>query len=224
MSRRWLILLPALVSLSAAPAPIDSNGPATHPTTRPSLAPRPRQSAPASAVVAPVPPMPRDYSIFNYRSLFMRGRVPAAGRDAGRSRESSSSSDRTVDGFRTPEEAFIFNGVTQTDEGAEAFIENLSTKKVSLVRVGQSIATGKITGISIHTLQYTAGGKSIRIEIGQNLAGVVAEPSTAVSATSATQPADAPPGTPGASPPIPGGTEDILERLRKRREAELGGK
>ncbi len=170
-----------------------------------------------------VPPMPRDYSIFNYRSLFMRGRVPAAGRDSSRSRESSSS-DRTFDGFKTPEEAFVFNGVTQTDEGAEAFIENLSTKKVSLVRVGQSIATGKITGISIHTLQYTAGGKSIRIEIGQNLAGVVAEPSTAVSTASTTQPADAPAGMPGASPPIPGGTDDILERMRKRREAELGGK
>ncbi len=203
--------------------PTDLADPATRPTTRPSTDLASRHPAQASNVVAVVPSMPRDYSIFNFRSLFMRGRVPAAGRDAGSARESSSF-NRTGNGFKTPEEEFVFNGVTQTDEGAEAFIESLSTKKVSLVRVGQSIATGKITGISIHTLQYTTGGRAIRIEIGQNLAGLVAEPSIAASSSPTTQPGPSPSGTPGAAGPLPGGTDDILERMRKRREQELGGK
>lgn len=219
MKKPRLILLPVLVSLSAAAASVDPGAPSTRPTTRPSAIST-LPEAPISFATAPAPPMPHDYSIFNSRSLFMKGRISSAGPNADPGTQPSNNAGNQ---FKTPEEAFVFNGVTQTDEGALAFIENLATNKVLLVRVGQPIATGKITGISIHTLQYTAGGKSMRIEIGQNLAGIFAEAATRPSSSPTTQPVAAP-GVFGAPAPIAGGTDEVLERMRKRREQELKGK
>ncbi len=179
----------------------------TRPATRPIAAPSARR-------------LPRSFVILEQRSIFIKGRGPLGGGPSTAGGRATAGAP--AGGFRTPEEALVFNGVTQTADGAVAFVENLTTGKVMIVRAGQAIATGKVRAIRYNALEYTAGRKLIRIEIGQNLAGVVVAPSSQPSTQPTGQPTTGPTTAPAA--PVPGSVDDVLERMRKRREQELGGK
>lgn len=144
-------------------------------------------------------PMPSQFDVLLNRSIFVKGHPPASPRPP---------TSRPV--HQPLEAVLVFNGVTQVGAQRTAFIENRSTGQVSLVRVNDDIAQGKIIGISLDSLQYESNGKVTRISIGDNFQGTPArEPTSRPSGT--TNPATA------ASPEM----QSVLERLRQRRMKEL---
>jgi len=86
----------------------------------------------------------------------------------------------------------------QTDERFVAFLEDLSSKQVIQATVGDAISHGRITSVDLDSIEYEATGKSLRVQVGQNLMGQVVAP------TPTSQPAA--PGPPGnGRPPRPPG-------------------
>jgi hypothetical protein len=194
--------------------------------------------------------MPASYAIFNSRSLFMKGRVRSQGdREPQRASSNSGPSAYTSDFGKAPADVLVFDGVTfaldpNISSGqALAFVENMVTTKVITAQIGDTLAGGKVTAITLDELDVNFNGRVSRIEIGHNLnGGVPDQPVYSSSPAPTTGPSRAvagggpgggdggsvPGGGPAVAPP-PGSTEtgasedDILAKMRKRREAELNG-
>jgi hypothetical protein len=209
---------------TSAPTTLATTGPATGPTTgfaRPRFDARDSRfsrSAPPAPVarVVPIPkPLPVDYAVLNSRSFFVHGRIiepPTIddnGEDPTRGRPPGPSRSR-------PEKNLLFNGSTRADGDWMALIEDTAAAKIIKVNVGDKLAQGTVSAITLTTLDYDAAGKTVRISLGQNLDGEAIAGST-------TRPSEAGP-TSGPSAPGGSGPLDILERMRQKRAAELGGK
>jgi hypothetical protein len=126
-----------------------------------------------------------------------------------------------------PEESLVFDGVTQADAHIVAFVEDRNSMEMHQLKVGDLVARGKVTALTLDTLDYAAGDRVVHVAIGQNLLGVrMAEPSgdTAPTAAPTTAPAANPavPGAPGGAPPS-GAPETVEDRMRRRRQQELQG-
>ena len=174
------------------------------------------------------------YAVLRTRSIFVKGNQAIAS-DANPARAGFAPSGPLVG---QPEEKLVFNGVIMVSDEANAMIEDTGAGKTSLVRAGDSISVGKVSAITFDELTYEASGKSHEITIGQNLAGNTPSqssysaptPSPAPAATPAGGPPGAAPaagaGAPGAQPAAaPGGgssPEEILARLKAKRNQELG--
>jgi hypothetical protein len=114
----------------------------------------------------------------------------------------------------SPENVMVFNGASNANGQMVAFIENTSLNSIARFQVGDSVATGKITAITLDQLDYSVNGRVTHVLIGQNLFGV----DTQVLTTQAVV------GNSGAATSGPaGGADSVLERLRLRRLKELGG-
>lgn len=118
----------------------------------------------------------------------------------------------------------VFNGATNADGKMVAFIENSGMNQIARYHVGDAVGqgtTGRITAITLDSLDYTRGTQVTHVYLGQNLNGVnvqiittqpVAEVSTA-GAPSTSQPSS----SSGES----AGLSDIERRMRERRMKEL---
>ena len=106
----------------------------------------------------------------------------------------------------------VLTGVSLADFGRVAFLEDEGANTVDQVKIGDSIAAGKITGISLDSLDYRdSTGRTIRVAVGFNLAGGDvwgASSSTSSSSGASTQPSRVGPRAPGES------MEDYLKRRR----------
>ena len=71
------------------------------------------------------------------------------------------------------EESFVFKGVMQNGDRFTAFLEDVSTKKVIEAAAGDAIAHGRIKNVDLDSIEYEATGKSLRVQVGQNLMGQV---------------------------------------------------
>ena len=95
-----------------------------------------------------------------------------------------------------------------------------------MVQVGDAIARGRIAAITLDTLDYAADNKVVHVQAGQNLRGESAAPAasgTVASTGSTTAPSTGGPGDASAAGSAgSGGSNDMAERLRRRRQAELG--
>ncbi len=207
-------------------------------------------------VIPPTKPLAHEYDVLLRRSLFLKGLPPAPVSYVPR--DTSTPADEAAGEVRRQQAALVFEGVTSVAGQPTAFVEDQTTQRIYLLKVGDSIASGKITGITLDTLDYTAGGGTITITIGNNFRG-----DAAVVSTASPTPVNSAPAGPDASsgggssgggasggatpaiatsgggaaggPPAGGGPAiggaassdpnvgDILERLRRRRLAELGG-
>lgn len=73
-----------------------------------------------------------------------------------------------------PEESyFTLRGITKESNGYVSFIEDSRTMGITRLRKGDSIAEGRITGITLDYLYYENEGKTEKVEIGMNLEGQV---------------------------------------------------
>ena len=228
--KRWMmsmVLMGGGVAMSAAGDP--TTQPATRPATADAVAPdarsaysngrqsrrggdnRDRRSSESSAptsrpgeqLISSSGPMPQDFEILNYRNIFYKGHLP-----------SPDVANRPAAASITPyslETVLMFNGVTITDGKPTAFLENTDQGTVMQVHVGDTVAHGKIVAIALDNLQYQLNGQAqpTHVQIGQNLAG-----SNSWGTMASTQPSS----TGSAS------TDAVLEKLRQKRAAELGGK
>ncbi len=106
----------------------------------------------------------------------------------------------------------VLTGVSLSDYGRVAFLEDQGGNSVTQVVFGQKIAAGKIINITLDSLDYQdAAGRTIRVNVGFNLAGgdvwgVTGSQST--SSSSSTMPSRTGPRAPGES------MEDYLKRRR----------
>jgi hypothetical protein len=97
--------------------------------------------------------LPPEYAILNTRNLFGPPHAAPAG-PAG------------------PEAGFVFKGVIQSGSAYTAFIEQVNSKQVMQLSVGDPIARGKIKSIDLDGIEYAVGADSHRITVGQNLMGM----------------------------------------------------
>jgi len=233
---------------STNPAPpstasIAATGPATRPIASAAAPPAAGggtgpQSFSGSPGYGSAPPiLPHEYFVLAVRSIFQKGSHVTRGFDSPtRSGLSSSSSSTpsavpaTATASVAPEESLVFEGAMETGNQFLAFVEDRNVGKMLMLQSGQSIARGKITAITLNTLDYVSDGAVLHVQIGQNLRGEApTSPSdSTVSTGSAATPSS---GTTsgdnsaaGAGGSTANGGNDILERLRRRRQQELQGK
>ena len=97
------------------------------------------------------------------------------------------------------EDSFVFKGVMQSDDRFTAFLQDMSTKQVVQLAAGDAVAHGRIKTVDLDSIEYETTGKSLRVEVGQNLMGQVVPP------TPTSQPAAPPPSGDAAQagPPEP---------------------
>lgn len=152
----------------------------------------------------PIPspqPITGDYLTLMERSIFFKGRfVPSD--DPGRFNSGPAT---------PPEKVLVFDGATRTDHLYAAFLEDTESQNVNTIHVGDKIAQGQITRITLDEMDYQAGGRVMHLAIGQNLAG---EQIYGADALAATEP----------SIDLSGPDADILRKMMLRRQQELGGK
>jgi hypothetical protein len=170
-------------------------------------------------------PFSNAYYVLLHRSIFIRGRqavidpgTPGNGPvypTIGPPTTDPTQPTTTVASW-SPENVMVFNGSSNANGQMVAFIENTSLNSIARFQVGDSVATGKITGITLDQLDYLVSGRVTHVMLGQNLFGVDMQVLTTQPVTGGTGPTTSGSGSPG-------GTDDVLERLRLRRLKELGG-
>ena len=108
----------------------------------------------------------------------------------------------------------VLTGVSLSDYGRVAFLEDQGANSVTQVAIGQKIAAGKIINITLNSLEYQdAAGRTIRVNVGFNLAGgdvwgISGNQSSESTSSSSTMPSRTGPRAPGES------MEDYLKRRR----------
>jgi hypothetical protein len=236
-----LVLLPALVAAAPPPAAPPSDAPSATLITKPSApptdapsatlitAPSAPPSAPPSATLITTPSAPPSappsaapsaapsapparqwdsFKILSERNIFLRNRSrPYIIRPAPEAADPVISSD---------DERVVLTGLVQQGKDYIAFFEDTQTAKTTTVQVGALLGKGRVTAITLDTVEYMRDENTTKIEIGSNLAGVVAslpKPATAASAaapSAATSTAPAPAtatsatgASPAGAPPAP---------------------
>ncbi len=198
---RLIVGATTLADVSTSPA----SAPSTAPTTL--AAPGLPSSTPTTRSAAETPlisrQMPMEFSVLISRSIFMKGRARLnSGASAWRGSADSAS----------PEQSMVFKGATQTDNAVAALVEDTTAGKVLMLKPGDSLARGTIAAITLDRLDYSVAGHVTRVAIGQNLVGDQAAAVPSTGPTTMTSPV----APPGAS------TDDVLERMRRRRQQEVG--
>jgi len=192
-----------------------------------------------SAKSTATPSAGADYSILVQRNIFDRNRrAPVVRKPQPPRPKPAYTPPKPVD----TDQYFVLRGIALEGSQFTAFFEDTRAGKILQVRPGDVVGKGRIPAINIDSAQYQRGEKLNVVLVGHTLAGsrapsagfetpapspsaktastaIPAAPSPKTSTT--TQPTAAPAGTP-TSAPASGGLQDILERMRRRREQELG--
>lgn len=216
-------------STAPATAPVATTSPTTAPTTSPVATTAPADTQPApqpSIAVATSRILPREYSILAERSIFQKGSHVTRVVERSRSQPGPSVAAPAPAKAAAMEDSLVFEGATESGDHFLALVEDRTTSKALMFQVGDAIARGRIAAITLDTLDYVATGNVVHVQVGQNLRGETMSPATsdAVASTgSTTAPSTGAPGDGSAAAPGgSGGSNDIVERLRRRRQAELG--
>jgi hypothetical protein len=102
-----------------------------------------------------------DYKIISERNIFSRNRTKTV---------VLTEIQKQV--IIVPEQRYLtLRGITKQSDGYVSFIEDSRTSNVARHKKGDSVAAGKITDITLDSLSYKHGGKTLKIEIGMNLEG-----------------------------------------------------
>lgn len=175
-------------------------------------------------------PYPRQYSAMLSRSIFLKGsqRVIDIGSLVEKEEQQGHNPPPAPVPPRTTfsnEGNLVFNGATDADGKMVAFIENTGMNQIARYHVGDAVGqgtTGRITAITLDSLNYTRGTQVTHVNLGQNLNGQdvqvittqpVVEVNTASGAPSTSQPSS----SSGES----AGLSDVERRMRERRMKEL---
>ena len=123
-----------------------------------------------------------------------------------------------------PEALVVLTGIVLQGDERVAFLEDTMTGATVKVRAGDQVAAGRLKNITLDYVEYEIGGRTEKIRIGRSLrrAPPASMPARAPYAA-ASRPTKAPAAAVSA-PPTTGksSAEAILERLRQRRQKELG--
>ncbi|MFH0964385.1 MAG: hypothetical protein V2A58_10285, partial [Planctomycetota bacterium] len=121
-----------------------------------------------------------------------------------------------------PESAFVLRGVVVQGEEAIALVEDTRSGVTSRARVGDSVADGRISGITLDAIVYEKDGQSAEIALGRRLGEAPStQPSVEGSGGEALAGSEPARESTGSSGTTGEGALSILERLRQRRLKEL---
>ena len=168
---------------------------------------------PATQPINPLIPRPMSpqYSLLLSHSMFVRGHQAIDTHHEGVYHPPASMpSTMPVDSglVSKPEDSLIFNGVTVSNDTPMAFIEDTTNQSVQTVHVGEPIAQGRVTEITLDSLSYTNAQHTMHLHIGQTLSGGEATPTPIATSN----PSEA---------PITG--DSVADRMRRKRQLELLG-
>jgi hypothetical protein len=110
------------------------------------------------------------------------------------------------------EQTLVFDAATRTDGVFAASLEDTESNKITIVHVGDAIAQGKVTSISLEQMAYQSHGITRQLGIGQNLVGEQIFGSGVVLTT-----------LPEGAVDMNGPNADILKKMMLRRQQELTG-
>jgi hypothetical protein len=206
--KRWTLLI--MLAASAAMA--------AEPTTRPEV------SAPATRPVAAASQYesPRSYRRYQRREEPARPNLPAIYDEVGarnifvRGNQRPAPDQENPVRFTQAPSQLVLTGVSVADNGKLAFLEDQQASTITRVKLGDTIAQGKVVNITLDSLDYLdASGKIIRVYVGYNLAGgdVWGVSNSGATTQASTQPVRTGPRAPG---------ESMEDYLRRRRAAEMG--
>jgi hypothetical protein len=150
------------------------------------------------------------YKVIVERSIFLRDRTPRSERV------------RQAPVYR-PERDIVLAGIVEQDGVRFALLENLKSGSVTRVRAGDAVAQGVVERMDIDAIYYRSGGEPVRVALGQNLDGASASRLSSVLAEAAAEMVE---GAPVAKPAAATGPAEgaVIERLRQRRQSEVGGR
>ena len=122
-----------------------------------------------------------------------------------------------------PDGSLALLGIAASNGTSVAFIEDTSSGRTLMCKPGDVAGRGKISRIGFDHIDFDRNGMVMRIEVGQYLNGQAASatPLPAASSGSAAAPSG-PLSSPGVA--SSGASNDIVERMRRRRAAENGGR
>jgi len=152
------VVTTAVYLATAGGTPDESGAPASAERSRPGPASRPARVTEGPPPLARSAPLPDDYHVLLKRNLFTVGSRPQI---------SARYSRATL-----PEDQFVLRGILHQSGRYTALIEDLSTRRVSRVVAGDTVARGTLRQVSFDGLEYQADGRPLQISIGQKLSGV----------------------------------------------------
>ena len=194
----------------------------------------------AALAIAAISPLPAqtgpdnswgEYRVLVERNIFLR--------DRRRPQPRGPSLRPAEPVVRDSDRDIVLIGVGRHDGEFVAFFENTATRITIRVAAGQAVGKGKVQAITLDGVDYERDGAVTRIDIGYGLGGgQFARETVSAGAPAATQPGESPLSTTGPSADTAGpqaqtmpaparsgaGSDDIdeiLKRLRQRREQEL---
>ena len=181
-----------------------------------------RQPTPAGIFAASAPPIHLD-PIHNFgfpsrricraRSICSI-RTACSSKAGSKTQAPTSAADRSIP--RLPENVLVFTGVTVTDHATVGFVEDTSQGTVRQVKVGDSIAQGKITDITLNELVYHASdGRTVHVAVGQNLRGESAFGLIYGTGIGTAEPS-------ASDQNVDAGTAALLAKMRAKRLQEMG--
>jgi hypothetical protein len=216
--KTWLlILMVCAITAFAAIAAETTTRPeisitAASPTSRPS-ARQVRGRRTRSSLQRPISTastsLPTIFEEVASRNIFVRGNQHPPRPDA------NSLNSGNYNAVPTPTQ-LILTGVSLTNNGKVAFLEDQNANQVTVIKIGDKVSTGKAVNMTLDSLDYQdASGKTIRVNVGFNLAGgdVWGVSGSSSSPQASTQPSRIGPRGPG---------ESMEDYLRRRRAAESG--
>ncbi len=208
-TRLMMVMGAGAVAFLAMAAVGQSTLPATRPTSEPTTA-----TATTNSVTRPTTQavgngktlLPSAYAIFSRRSLFTNKPLAA----------DTAAAPMPTTMVATPvalpiEQTMVFAGAIDADGVGAALFEDTAAGRVLKFNVGDAIARGRITRITIDAIDYDVAGRTVHVTVGQTLDGA-AGPDLRNRAVLL---------QPTTNPASPGG-DDVLERLRAKRRQELG--
>jgi len=152
------------------------------------------------------------YRVIVERNVFLKDRAP-------RPREKAEEAVAP-----RPERDYVLIGIIGRGGERWAVLENVRTGATSLLRAGDRAARGRIVQVDMDAVRYEREGELIRVELGRDLEGSFppAAPAGMPDVAGEVSPYST---APTLSPTVGGAAERaILERLRRRRESEGGGR
>lgn len=107
-----------------------------------------------------------DYKVLLQRSMFAIGGRPLVGRSSPAVALNGAAASR--------ETTLSLKGISQEDARFNAFVEDITVKRVMEYHVGDAVGNGRIVDMTLRDLGYEVDGKVMRIEIGSGMNGSAA--------------------------------------------------
>jgi len=191
---------------ASEPVTAAATGPATAPSESPvATMPADRPSASKGPQSVPAPTFD-DYKIVFERNIFLKDRTSRVGRNYWRPPHP------TTQASQPAPHGLVLTGVAIRQEVRVAFFEDDQNGDLTKAVVGDVLQGGKVTSISLDGVEFSIDHKTKNVAIGESLLGGSSVDMSSVRTSETTA---------GPADSSSSGSDDILERMKKRRAKEL---